>query len=399
MDPLWLLLLLPCAALSGWLTARREQRTTSKRKLPESYFKGLNFLLNEQPDQALRVFLEEVAVDSKTIELHFALGNLFRRRGEIERATQIHQNLVSRADIEDWLRELALFELAQDYFKAGLLGRAENLFQKICRLPASAYRERANRFLLQIYDQEKEWRSAIIVAKELTRISSSDLSDSLAQYYCELAERAITEGQNKRADEFLGIALQHDPHCVRAIIQSGRLASMRGNHIDAIAVWRSLEEFAPEALGEVIDHLANSYEAIGDQENYMQFLKDAMQHNSDWRIVAALVDLAKSDDDGEAGQTLLLNLTQKYPGMEGIHDLLKSPTTEHSWSQKNKNFTMWMDLLSQIIGQERGYYCNNCRFSSNSLHWQCPGCKSWGTVQQRITPLANKPSTQLGVTI
>lgn len=393
MDPLWLLLLLPVATLSGWITARREKRTaTSKNKLPESYFKGLNLLLNEQPDQALRVFLEAVAVDSKTMELHLALGNLFRRRGDIEKATRIHQNLVERADLAEGVRILALFELAQDYFKAGLLDRAEKLFQKIRHAPE--YRKQANRFLLQIYDQEKEWNAAILVAEELTRISSMDLTESLAQYCCELAEKAIADGQNKRAEEYLNSAFRYNSSCVRAVIQSGRLSAIRGHHNNAIHTWRSLEKCAPEAIGEVVDHLANSYAVLGDQKNYKQFLADAVQYNPDWRIITALAELAKDEQENQTGKALLFGLVQKYPFMQGVYELIKSRATSPSASLQNTDFTVLVDLILQIARQERDYLCDHCGFSSKSLHWQCPGCKIWGSVQQHSTVRDSKPSNQ-----
>ena len=391
MDPLWLLLLLPTAAVGGWIMAKRERSATVRaKKIPEAYFKGLSFLLNEQPDKALRVFLEVVEVDSETVEMHLALGNLFRRRGEIERATRIHQNLVARPGLESELRALALFELAQDYFKAGLLDRAENLFQELRQVPE--HREQASRFLLLIYDQEKEWRNAILIAEELTRTADLDLSSSLAQYCCELAEQAISEGRNGRAENFLESAFRYDSHCVRAVIQSGRLASMRDNHNNAIAIWRGLEHWAPEALGEVVDHVANSYAALGDRKNYKGFLEGAIEKSPDWRIITALVELAKKEKEGETGHALLLELVRKYPSLEGLCELLKSRAADNRSAREKKDFAVLADLLSQVVGQGRGYHCHTCGFSGSALHWQCPGCKGWGTVQKRVAlPDDNQP--------
>ena len=389
MDPIWLLLLLPTAAASGWWMAKRERRAARAKKLPEAYFEGLSLLLNEQPDKALRVFLDAVEMDSETVELHLALGNLFRRRGEIERATRIHRNLATRADLEDRLRTLALFELAQDYFKAGLLDRAEDLFQKLRRAPA--HQEQAGRFLLQIYDQEKEWGSAILIAEELSRLSAVDLSGSLAHYCCELAEKAISEGRNDLAENHLESAFKYDSHCVRAVIQSGRLASMRGNHNNAIAIWRGLEHWAPEALGEVVDHLANSYAALGERENYKRFLEGAIAHHADSRVMSALMDLAKQDEQGEAGQALLLDLVRKYPSLEGLCELIKSRAANNRSAREKKDFTVLAELLSQVVGRSQGYHCHTCGFRGSSLHWQCPGCKNWGTVQKQVALPGGKP--------
>ena len=237
MDPVWLLLLLPFAAAGGWIMAKHASDNQVKYgDIPGAYFKGLNFLLNEQPDRALKVFMEAVEVDRETVEIHVALGNLFRRQGEIQRATRIHQNLVARNDIDNSLRSLALYELAQDYFKAGLYDRAEDLFRELLAL--EEYLELAGRFLLQIYDQEKEWVKAIHVANQLEKVSDIDHSHSIAHFYCELAEISISQGNNLNAEKYLESAFKYDSKCVRAVIQSGRLASMRGNHVNAIAIWR-----------------------------------------------------------------------------------------------------------------------------------------------------------------
>ena len=277
MDPVWLLLLLPLAAVGGWFMAMYDKSGSAnkKRELPEAYFKGLSFLLNEEPDKALKVFLEVVEVDNETVEMHMALGNLFRRRGEIERATLIHQNLVARSDLDESLRCLALFELAQDYFKAGLYDRAENLFQELRE--SSDYRNQANKFLLQIYDQEKEWEKAIRVAEELNSSSEISYSHSIAHFYCELAEIAIGAGSNQKAEKYLELSFSKDPKCVRAVILSGRLASIRGNHTNAIAIWRGLEYWAPAALGEVVGHITNSYNFLNDRKALKKFLESAVE--------------------------------------------------------------------------------------------------------------------------
>ncbi|MCK5360007.1 MAG: lipopolysaccharide assembly protein LapB, partial [Gammaproteobacteria bacterium] len=162
LDPVWLLLLLPLAAISGWIASRQDERIRSRKcgaDIPSDYFKGLNLLLNEQPDKAIEVFIKVLEVDSETVETHLMLGNLFRRRGEIERATRIHQNLIARPKLDRYQCSQALFELAQDYLKAGLLDRAENLLLEYAEVEKDP--EPALRQLLYVYQQEKEWDQAI----------------------------------------------------------------------------------------------------------------------------------------------------------------------------------------------------------------------------------------------
>lgn len=382
MDPIWLLLLLPLAAACGWLMSAHDKSVaTQSSGLPEAYFKGLSFLLNEQPDKALQVFLEVVEVDKETVEMHMALGNLFRRRGEVERATRIHQNLVARSDLDDSLRKLALFELAQDYFKAGLFDRAENLFQEL--LPVLEYKGQAGRFLLQIYDQEKEWQKAIFIAKQLGRLADQDFAQTIAHYYCELAEKAITESNIHAAEKHLESAFRHDARCIRAVIQSGRLAAMHGNHTNAIAIWRGLEYWAPQAMGEVVGHVASSYAALNDEPSFKKFLKSTLEKNADPRIIAMLVELTYKNKGREAGQTLMLDLVRKHPSLESVYQLMKNHARDVTPSRQDKDFSLLADLLAEVVEMGRNYHCRQCGFQSNSLHWQCPGCKGWGTVQRQ----------------
>ena len=394
MSPDWLLLLLPLAAVSGWLMATydRRSRYRSGHSLSEAYFKRLNCLLSEQPDKALQVFMQAVGVDQESVEIHISLGNLFRHRGEVQRATQIHHSLAAHSGLDKNLRLLALFELAQDYFKAGLFDRAESLFQELRQAPD--YAEQAGRFLLQIYDQEKEWSSAIAVAESLKQTPGQDLSVQLAHYCCELAEKAMLNGQNQQAEKHLKAAFRHDPHCVRAVIQSGLIESLQGNHAGAIAIWRDLEHWAPEALGEVVDHLANSYRITEDKTAFQRFLRAAIQHNADPRILTALVELTTREQGAAAAQALLLEQVQRYPSLEGLHQLLQHQSRLQSSDPQPIDFRLLADVLS-AVGMEREYRCRKCGFNSNTRHWQCPSCKGWGEVQKALpsAPAAAPPAS------
>ena len=192
LDSIWLLLLLPLAAVSGWFAARQDQRYKSRKcgaDIPSDYFKGLNLLLNEQPDKAIEVFIKVLEVDTETVETHLMLGNLFRRRGEIERATRIHQNLIARPKLDRYQRSQALFELAQDYLKAGLLDRAENLLLEYAEVEKDS--EPALRQLLYVYQQEKEWNQAIATAKRLAKASGESTDEMIANFLCEQAVEEI----------------------------------------------------------------------------------------------------------------------------------------------------------------------------------------------------------------
>ena len=383
MEPIWLLLLLPLAAASGWWMASkdREESTPNRDGVPEAFFKGLNLLLNEQPDKALSVFLEVENLDQDMVEMHVAMGNLFRRRGDIEKATQIHQNLVARTDIDDSLRTMALFELAQDYFKAGLFDRSEGLFQELRQ--SSDYEKQACKFLLQIYDQEKEWHSAIVVAEELSSLDEQDYSEPLAQYCCELAERAISEGKLGQAEYYLESAFKYDVHNPRAIILSGQVKAKRGNHRSAISTWSELDRWAPEALGEVVTPIKQCFEALEDQNGYRQFLEHALEKNPDARIIAELVSLTRSRKGKIAGQRLLIDIVKKYPNLEGLYQLMRHREAPELLRGESLDLELIARLLMESMGHAKEYHCRQCGFASNALHWQCPGCKEWGSVQKR----------------
>ena len=197
MDPIWLLLLLPLAGLSGWWAAQRTRaqgvdRSTSKA-LPQSYVRSINFLANDQHDEALDVLVKALEDHDESLEIQLALGTLFRRRGEIEKATQIHQSLISRAGTSPEQKSIVLFELASDYFKAGLLDRAENLLLELG--VTENFREASLRLLVQIYESEREWERAIAAAEILDKITSVDLAPQIAQFQCEMAERALVAGR------------------------------------------------------------------------------------------------------------------------------------------------------------------------------------------------------------
>ncbi len=267
----WWLLALPLFFALGWLAARVDikQLLLESRALPRSYFKGLNFLLNEQPDKAIEAFIEVVKVDPQTIELHFALGSLFRRRGEVERAIRMHQNLVERPDLAPEQKLAALFELAQDYFKAGLLDRAEELFTK---LETTAYAEQALRFLLEIYEQEKEWHKAIGIAGKLETVTGRSHQKEVANFCCELAISEIMHSRPEAARPHLAQALAHHRMCVRANMLLGDLEIAAGNPEAAIEAWKRIESQNPHYLALVAERLYSAFKQRGRVEEGVNLL-------------------------------------------------------------------------------------------------------------------------------
>jgi lipopolysaccharide biosynthesis regulator YciM len=382
MDPIWLLLLLPLAAGSGWLGATQAlaKRRQSDASLPSAYFKGLNFLLNEQHDKALDVLVAALEQDKETVEVQLALGSLFRKRGEIQRATRVHQNLVARTQLDNSEKLQALYELAQDYYKAGLLDRAEHLLVEIGG--ADELEESAQQLLLQIYEQEKEWERAINVAKNLETFDGQSLSGVIAQYHCEIAENAITEGRYDFAEAKIQEALSIDRECVRAIIQRGRVKAIQGNHRGAISEWMKGVDNHSELPGEITELIKNSYQVIGALDEYREFLESVLNDRDDIRLVLALTECFHDWKGEENAETFLLGKIRSKPSVPGLHRLIQMRLAQSN-SPDNNDLGLLEKLIGGIMAEESGYECRQCGFRGKVMHWQCPGCRKWNSTRAR----------------
>lgn len=380
-DSLWpLLLLLPLAAVSGWYAGRRDasKQTQSSYDLPSAYFKGLNFLLNEQPDKAIEVFIKVLEVDIETVEMHLALGNLFRRRGEVERATRIHQNLIARPNLEKQQRLQALFELGQDYLKAGLLDRAESLFQELA--DSNQYGEQALSHLVHIYEQEKEWDKAIAAGRKLSKVSGRDLSSIIAQYFCQLADAAIEDGDRTKARSYIQQALASDGSCVRATIQSGKLEVAEGDHRKAIRTWQRIENQGPEYLGEVVDLIAESYRALDDEAGLRGYLSSVLGTTGGIKILLALVHTIERQDGRAGAEEFLVKWVRKHPSIQGLYCLIELKLARAE-EPVHGDLSILQGLIGGILEREQGYECRQCGYKAKAHHWQCPGCKGWTTIE------------------
>lgn len=381
LDPVWLLVLLPLAAASGWLAGRRDRSNRSGRssgEISSEYFKGLNFLLNEQPDKAIEVFIKVLEVDTETVETHLMLGNLFRRRGEVERATRIHQNLIARPNLDRDQRSNALYELSQDYLKAGLLDRAENLLLEYAEIERKS--ESALQHLLYIYQQEKEWDQAILIARRLARASGKQTDEMIAHFYCEKAAEAISVNDVDEAGTLLKQALSTDRNSVRATIMKGDMAERIGDCRKALKYWLKIEKLDPQYVPEVLDRLKKCYSELGDRDSWDGFLRRALQSEASIPVMLTLADEIETEDGPDEARKFITDELRKRPSMSGLAYLVRL-TGMQATGQAQTDMQILQGMIDKAVHSRQGYVCQHCGFHARAMHWQCPGCKRWNTIK------------------
>lgn len=369
-------LLLPVAAASGWWAARRadaEHRGMIVRGA--DYFKGLNYLIDEQPDQAIEVFTRMADVDRDTAEIHLALGNLFRRRGEVDRALHIHGSLMARTTLTVEQKCRAMLELGEDYLRAGLFDRAEELFRHLLEQPD--HTAIALSRLIRIFQQEKEWRQAIDACDRLERISGESKRRETAHFCCELAEES---SQDAEATTWLLEALARDPSCARANLLLGRLAMRAGEHQAAIAAFQAVERQDPGYVSEIIAPLAQCYAALGRLEDWGEYLRDMQQRDHGGRISDALADWLLQREGEAAALRFLEHELRDYPTLLGLRRLVEIRLA----GGEGAGYTDLRALhcvSTQMLNSAARYRCDHCGFVSKSLHWCCPSCQQWNSIK------------------
>lgn len=375
-----LFLLLPVAAASGWYASRLSQKRSQggDRKFNTEYFKGLNYLLNEQEDKAIEVFLRMVEVDRDTVETHFALGNLFRKRGEVDRAIRIHQNLIARETLTHEQRSQALLALAEDYMRAGLLDRAEDLFKEIIKHPDK--HPKALGYLIDIYEQEKDWVSAIEATRELASQTNKNFDRVTAQYFCELAEQTRERGDHSAVIRYLERALNTDPNCVRANLLFGSLYEEEGEYEKAIKVYERVEKQDIEYIPEVIDNLLSCYARLGKPYEVMSYLSRLVGKSTGLSPMLAQAGLIQRRDGNEAAEIYITEQLRRRPSVRGLDRLIEVHLSDSEESLR-ENLMILRDLTQKLLENKAIYDCVRCGFKGRSMHWQCPGCKSWHTMK------------------
>lgn len=375
-----LFLLLPVAALSGWVIGRRSFSKKSARcaDIPLDYLKGLNLLLDEQPDKAIDLFIQMLEVNNDTVETHLALGSLFRRRGEVDRAIRIHQNLIARPTLLPAQRAHALFELGQDYMKAGLFDRAETLFGEL--VESSPHSEQALEYLLDIYQQEKDWPNAIKIAQRISVKTGTSFNNLVSHFYCEQAETAYKQGEPARATKLYKKALGINKNSVRASLLEAEIEYEAGNENAAIRALKRIEQQDADYLPEILGPLLHCYQSLKKPEEMLTYLRDILSRHDAISIMLNLSELLQHYQDDETAEAFIEEFLQHRPSLRGM-DRLIDINIKHAKEPVQEKLRILKSVTSQLLEDKPVYSCHVCGFNGKTLHWQCPGCKRWDTVK------------------
>ena len=376
-----LFLLLPLAALSGWYVARRGSERTSGARVSElstSYFRGLNYLLNEQQDKAIEVFLKLAEYNRDTVETHLALGNLFRRRGEVDRAIRVHQHLVSRSNLTEPERTIALLELGEDYMRAGLLDRAETLFTDLVAMNALA--PTALTHLVAIYQHERDWDKAIDHARKLEEATGESQAAVIAQFHCELAEQARARHAWAEARAAVDAAFAVQPECVRASMILGHIEAANDRLDAAIDAFEKVAELDVDYVPEILSPLLDCYARAQRMQRAEEFLLAINERYQGVSPVLALAKLyARTQGEARAIEFLTRQLRQR-PSVRALMALI-DVNLHTAEGEVRESFLIQRDLTRKLLEGQAVYRCTRCGFGAKAHHWQCPSCKSWGSVR------------------
>lgn len=387
-------LLLPVAAASGWYAARRhylhQYRTNFSHPLTQAYRRGLNYLLDEKTDKAIAALAEILEQDAERMETHITLGNLFRRRGEVEKAIEIHAKLLQEPGLTPIQRARASHELGIDYMRSGLLDRAESIFTELAR--SGSHGKVALQRLLQIYQQQRDWPRAIACVTDLRRQSKPRFGETVAHFLCELAEEAMAEHRLKDARDYLSRALEDDPGSVRASIAKGRLELGNGEHLKALQTLKDIERQDPAYLSVVLPLISLCADRLGQGRELLDYYG---QLYADYGIVSAAVARAERLQHVEgimAAVDYLLPILEAHPEPLAVARALAllAADSQHG-SGKLRRLSA---LLNDIMADTQQFQCEQCGFDASELYWRCPSCQYWGSIRP-VGPFAALSVTTL----
>jgi lipopolysaccharide biosynthesis regulator YciM len=378
-----LYVLLVVALGIGFLLGRRDRRKKPRDlgMVAEDYFKGLNHLLNERHDLAIDTFVESMAVDNDTVDTHLALGSLVRRRGEVDKAIRIHQNLLARPVLSSDHRTQTELELARDYLVAGLLGRAENLLLELSR-KSGGEKQVAQELLLEIYQREKEWEKAVITGKELAR-SNREIRTQIAHFQCEMARLALDDGDVRTARAALAKASSFDGSCARVFLLGAEVAFAEKRYREVQRQLSKARELDPELAQETLELYQAASEELDDQAGFINYLRVCLKDSPVLPVVELLASDLERGEGAEVANEFVVEQLLRNPTLGGFVSLLNRLDT-HQQPLPPDQLALVRRFSQSLLHRQPNYRCKNCGFSGSTLMWQCPSCRTWGTIKPII---------------
>lgn len=379
MTTVWVFLILMALGTAWYAGYRTRPADSAPRKLDfhRDYMVGLNFLLNEETDKAVDIFIKMLEVDSDTVETHLAVGKLFRRKGEVDRAIRIHQNLIARPQLEKVYREQSLFELGQDYLSAGMIDRAEKIFLDLIHEKPNS--PRALSMLIDIYQQAKDWKRAIEMAQNFQAATRQSMHVQIAHFYCELAEIKFNKKLYHNASEYLDKAEAEDRLCARASLLHAKVLMAEGDNKTALLYLKKIKDQNTDYLAESIDLIATCYERLKCEDQLVIYLKKLAEEFPSVPVVLILAERIRKWKGDKVAAGFVADYVRRYPSLRGIAMFINIYISNAEGRAK-EDLHILQNLMNKILANKPDYQCSSCGFSGKALHWHCPGCKQWSTM-------------------
>lgn len=381
LDLLWILL--PVAAAAGWFAAKRSDSRSSQAfwDYTSHFHQGLNVILSEQDVKTSELFDNLSDASSDTADTHIALGNHYRRKGEIERAIRLHESVIDHPDLNQDIKANARFELALDYDSAGLLDRSESVLNQLI---ASGHRKAdAYQNLMQLHEREKDWAQAIKVALNCHEETDVDTSNQIAHYFCERAEIASNDGQVDEARSLLKQALEHWPHCARASILLADLARESGDFDRASQLYDFVESIRPELMPEIIDKRFEVFKRADNAAQLKDFIARIHAQRNAYSVIRSTRAVIAEQHSDKLADRFFKDQILKRPSLKGLRDWAHDQL-ELSKPDEREKVQVICNLLDQVMEDKPGYRCSTCGFQGNVMHWRCPSCGTWDSVSTII---------------
>lgn len=377
-----LFLLLPIAAAYGWYmggrSAKQKYQSESNR-ISREYVDGLNFLLSNQKDKAVDLFLDLLKDDAGTLEAHLTLGNLFRSRGEVDRAIRIHQALIESASLTFEQRLLAIQQLGRDYMTAGFYDRAEDMFIQL--IDEEDFQQYSLQQLIIIYQSISEWNKAISVATKLVKLGQTKYNSYIAQFYCELAALSIAADDINKSVFYLQKSLSADANCARTSLMFGRVLMAQENYLKATQYLTQILDQDKAFIGEALPLLKICYEHLNSEDDFKQFLKRCVEADSGSTAELMLADMIEKQSGRDAAQYYIYRELVKHPNLKGFYRLMDYHLADAEDGRAKESLLLLRNMVGEQIKTVPNYCCERCGFTVNSIYWLCPACRSWATIK------------------